>query len=366
MQMLLELDIAILCDKTAYFRGTVPVTFLSELSSEDAFEAELEENTQRVDLTWQERANATAALHNFRAKQNEGIQSQTIKATTTEILGETATRNDELGIRDDLLIAQHLTDENVAKAGSKKEALKIIEKKAKVAHRAKLAEQFDTTRSKHKLIKGDSLELLSSLESGTFDCLLTDPPYGVDADKFGSNFASEHTYHDSWEYFCDISRTLATEAFRLLRDNSHAYVFCSFEGFIVLAENFANAGFRVWPQPLIWSKSNGNAPWVSEGHKRTYECIMFASKGHREMNVVKPDVIIMSPDINRDHAAQKPWQLLADLLGRSTNPGNLVLDPFAGSGSIFPACDASSCRAVGIERSEESFNIALTRMESIL
>lgn len=366
IRMLIDLDIPVICNQTAYTGGTIPVTLLSELSEEAAFEAELEENIRRVDLSWQERAAATQRLHDFRAAHKPAGEKQTIVATAAEALGTTPTSNDVAIVKDDLLVAKHLHDPDVRKAASKKEALKLIEKKAKAEHRARLAEQFDLTKSKHTLHKGDLFDVLPTLETGSFDCLCTDPPYGVDASDFGSNFNVAHNYTDDWEYFTHIAHFLPAQAARVLKASAHAYVFCSFDGFLLLKNTFTAAGFRVWPQPLIWAKGNGNAPWINEGHKRTYECILFASRGNRPVNVVKNDVIAISPVADREHAAEKPVELLVDLLSRSTLPGDNILDVCCGSGTIFPAASAVNCRATGIEKLDEHFNVALTRLELIL
>lgn len=363
MQQLIELDIVITHDTTAFLDGTVPVTFIDTLSEAEAYEAELEENIIRVDLSWQERASAVAKLHELRMGQAEQRgETQYVTQTATEIVGHEATSQDLKNTRTDIILAKHFDDPEVAKASSRKDALKVLEKKAKQKHREKLAEAFDLSATAHVLHHGDSFELAKTIADASIDCICTDPPYGVDASKFGSNFSTTHTYQDDWTYFLEIAHFLANEAFRLLKKDSHAYVFCSFEGFSVLQREFTEAGFRVWPQPLIWSKGNGNAPWVNKGHKKTYECILFAAKGDRDVNVVKTDVLFYSPVSDREHGAEKPVPLLADLLGRSTNPGDTVLDLFAGSGSIFPAADTVRCKAIGVERDKDSFNIAITKL----
>lgn len=363
MRMLIELEVPIRYAGVAYLQGTVPVSFLSELSEEKAFEAELEENIIRVDLTWQERSLATAHLHKLRTIQaSERGEAQTLKDTVKEIKGGEANNWDYSASRADVILATHLHDPEVYKAPTKKEALKVVDKKAKSAHRAKLAETFDLSQSPHIIVQGSSLEYMKTMESESMDCLLTDPPYGISATEFGSNFATTHDYEDSWETFLVIAEGLARESFRILRPNTHAYVFCSYDGFAVLRSEFQAAGFKVWPQPMIWSKGNGNAPWVQRGHKKTYECIMFASKGLREMTTVKTDVLSYGIVADRDHGAEKPVELFIDLLQRSISPGETVFDPFCGSGTIFPAADACFCTALGIELSKQHYNTALTRL----
>lgn len=365
MQSLVELDIPIRCGETAYLDGTIPVNYINDLSEADAFEAELEENILREDLTWQERAAATAQLHRLRSDQKIqlGVE-QTLLATASEIAGVPATSQEARNVKYDLILADHLVDPEVAKAASRKDALKVVEKKAMKAHRALLAETFDLSKTPHELHFADAFSHLATIPSASIDCLCTDPPYGVDANSFGSNFATTHDYADGWEYFLDIAHMLSVEAFRILKPNTHAYVFCSFDGFGVLANAFELAGFKVFKTPLIWSKGNGSSPWINKGHKRTYECIMFAAKGDRDVNIVKSDVLTYSPVAEREHGAEKPVELIADLLGRSTNPGDKIIDPFVGSGTIFPAADVVNCSAIGIERERDSFNLALTRIQT--
>lgn len=363
MKDLIDLSIPITHNEAAYLDGTVPVTFIDALSEEQAYEAELEENIIRVDLSWQERASAVARLHELRTAQSASRgEPQFVSQTAAEIAGTKPTSQDVKNAKYDIILAKHFDDPEVAKAASRKDALKVIEKKAKQKHREVLAQSFDTSKSKHTLHHADSFQLLATLPPESFDCLCTDPPYGMDATSFGSNFSTTHDYEDNWEYFQSIAFMLSIEAFRLLKPNTHAYVFCNFEGYDTLHRAFTSAGFKCWMQPLIWSKGNGNAPWINKGHKKSYECILFAAKGDRDVNIVKTDVLSYPPVTDREHGAEKPVALLADLLGRSTNPGDIILDPFAGSGSIFEAANLVSCKAVGIERDKDSFNIALTKL----
>ncbi len=363
IQMLAELDIDFTHDDTLFLAGTLPIVYVNDLSDIELWEVELEENILRTDLTWQEKSMAVAQLHKLRTSQAlEKSGTQTFRDTATELKGNFAHGAEISSVGDDLIISQNLDNPEVVKASSKKEAMKVIDKKARKEHRAKLAEDFNLEGVKHSLIHADSLTWMQAAPSAIFDCLITDPPYGVDANNFGSNFETEHEYQDDWQYFKTLAETLSQEAFRLLKDNSHAYIFCSFEGFLYLKGCMENIGFKVWTQPLIWSKGDGNAPWVNRGHKRTYECILYAMKGARDVNTVAPDVIFCGSVAKREHAAQKPVPLLVELMKRSMNPGESVFDPFAGSGSIFKAATEASMVATGIERSEDYFNLALTKL----
>jgi DNA modification methylase len=75
-----------------------------------------------------------------------------------------------------------------------------------------------------------------------------------------------------------------------------------------------------------------------------------------------PDVLRYSAVQNKMHAAQKPLELLCDLMSRSLLPGQTVLDPCAGSGSIFPAANMRKVIATGIEQVMINYLMAKERM----
>ena len=129
---------------------------------------------------------------------------------------------------------------------------------------------------------------------------------------------------------------------------------------------FEEGGWSVFRTPLIWYKRNGmRAPWPEYGPQRKYETILYATKGKRPVLKKAGDVLDYPPDINLGHAAQKPVALFEDLLRRSCHPGDTVLDPFAGTGTIFPAAHVLKCRATGVELDQASYGIAVKRLEQL-
>lgn len=364
IQSLHLLDMGVMCNDTFVPAGFLPVTLLSDLDDLALREAELEENTIRVDLSWQEQAAAVAALHALRSDQAalDG-KTQTISATADEILGKASAGSQQSRVSEALLVSRHLDDPDVQKAKTPKEALKILQKKADIAHRAKLAETFDTAKTQHTLIHGDSLVELHNLDSGTFDLILTDPPYGVGADTFGDMASTGHEYRDDPEYAQECYAKLAREGFRITKDKAHAYVFCDIRNFQMIALEFTLAGWDVWERPLIWSKKNGMLPKPDFGPRLTYEAILFASKGNRKvLKVGAADVLEFTTEGKNEHGAQKPVALYAELISRSCYPGDRVLDCFVGSGTLFPAASRTRTIATGIEISKTYHDLAQSRM----
>lgn len=352
-----------MCNNELIPPGYFPVTLLSELSQIEMLEAEYEENVIRADLTWQEHTLATAALSELRKQQSQAAgETFTIRAVASEIAGHEAQGSEITKVSNAVIVAQHLADPEVAKAKSQKEALKIIQKKAEASHREILAQTFDLSKTPHTALKGSALELSNTLPEAVFDVILTDPPYGIDANKFGSMADVTHEYKDDFAYALDCYKMVAREGFRICKTQAHAYVFLDPRYFDKISLEFTLAGWEVWPVPLIWNKGNGMLPRPEHGPRRTYESILYAIKGGKRVAKVMPDVLSYPLLTEKDHGAQKPVPLYVDLLSRSTAPGDKVIDFFSGSGTIFPACNKLRLVATGIEINEQYYHLGVTRL----
>jgi site-specific DNA-methyltransferase (adenine-specific) len=343
-----------------YRGGTIPAVNFSELSSLERLEVEVEENTLRTDFTWQERIVALAALHNLRLQHNP---KQTITATASEILGRPAVGDQRTVLSDALIIEKHLDDPEVVKAPDAKSALKIIRKKAEIAHRAQLAVNFRPLDNPHTLINQSAETYLPSCPAASFDVILIDPPYGINADNFGSMADTGHSYNDSQETFEAMLKYLPNELARVSKPHAHCYIFCDLRWFAKLELHMVLAGWTTFKTPLIWDKcGTGMLPFPEFGPRRTYESILYAWKGNRRTLVVKNDVIRVPAVKTLLHGAQKPVALYCDLLSRSANPGDRVLDCFGGSGPILVAANNLHLVATYIEQDTAAYNIALQRV----
>ena len=163
----------------------IPVLPMEELSADAAEEAELDENIKRVDLTWQERAAAVARLAALRGRQNTltGAPKPTVASIAAELERQPAS------VREDLLVAAHLTNPEVAKAKTAGDALKALKK---VEQRAKMVQRAADVQSSaiplhatHRLILGEALGEIAKLSDGSVQVVLSDPPYGMGANEFG-------------------------------------------------------------------------------------------------------------------------------------------------------------------------------------
>lgn len=348
----------------------IPTTSDGVLTPLERRERELHENLLRENLTWQEEQLALAELHKLREEQaSVSGARQTLSATANEVRGliERAA-NSSTGVaevRRALTIAAHISDPEVMRAASPAEAEKVIRRKVTEEKNTKLAELMGSVAktARHTLLQGNCNEVMQGLEAQSFDVILSDPPYGVGAEQFGDQSDLTHKYDDSPATWRPLLQSSITQWTRLAKVQSHAYIFCDIRRWAELAAMFAASQWDVWPVPLIWSKSNGILPRPEHGPRRTYESILYAIRGDRKISLVRPDVIAMPADIKKIHAAQKPVALYADLLARSTKPGDRVLDSYCGSGTIFPAANRTHLYATGIEEHPAMYAAAFQRTE---
>lgn len=353
-----EFEIPFKCDGKRIPFGSAPVLFLSELNELAVREAELEENVIREDLTLQERCAAVAELHKLRLEQKAAKgEKQFLLTTSEEIFGYPNPNYVQKMIR----IAENATLPGVAEAKSISEAHRVIE-------RAALKQKYQSAASQpalacpHDALMGDSIELMLRLPPGQFDCIVTDPPYGVSANRMNTFGTNQHGYADGEDYWRKLMEDFASASFTVCAEQAHAYVFCSIDRFFELSALFKAAGWKVWKFPLIWYKHIGLNPAPDYGPQRTYEAILFANKGMRKLIRTGPDVLDYPLRKETSFAAEKPLDVYEELLSRSVGPGSRVLDPFMGSGTIFPSASRLHLNATGIERDPETFKIALGRM----
>ena len=344
--------------------GWLPVTLLGDLDPLALREAELEENTVRADLTWQEKSRAIAELDALRSAQAEASGTpHTLTKMASELLGKPAAGAQITGVAEALLVAKHLENPAIAEAKTQKEALKLIRKQAESDHRLKLAETFDLTSSPHTAVCGSAFVLAQLLEPGIFDCLICDPPYGVGADTFGEQATTTHDYEDTPELALDCCKLIAAEGFRVTKKDAHCYMFLDVRNFTTFSLQFTLAGWKVWDTPLIWAKGGGMLPAPDFGPRRTYEAILYARKGEKRVLKVGPDVLFHSQVTGKEHGAQKPVALYRDLLERSCYPGEKIADFFMGSGTVFPAANQLRLVATGFELVEAHYALAVTRID---
>jgi site-specific DNA-methyltransferase (adenine-specific) len=215
---------------------------------------------------------------------------------------------------------------------------------------------------------GDLTKILPVLEPGTYDLIVADPPYGLGADQAGfrARTAVHHNYVDTPEVARILALAILTEGFRICKPRANIFLFCDIDLFDWLKRTAGAMGWVPFRRPLIWikSESEGMAPWGGSGPRVTTEFIFYATKGQRGLISAPTDVFTVRrvSRTERVHAAEKPVELIKELVKYSTLPGDAVLDPCCGSGSTLLACKELKRRALGIEKDEDYYNVALANL----
>lgn len=201
---------------------------------------------------------------------------------------------------------------------------------------------------------GDAFALLGS--AGDADMVLTDPPYN-EVNRPDSGLRSlDRGSADSLQVDVDELASLLAGATR-----GSAYVFCGSEQVSALRAGFMDAGMST--RTGVWQKTNaspmnGEHLWLS-----ALELCVFGRKAKATFNVHCEAPVWVGPTEPRDdHPTAKPLWLMKKLIMASSNPGDLVLDPFVGSGTTLRAAKDLGRQAIGIELDERYCEIAAKRM----
>lgn len=357
----------------------IPYVMLGELSELAREEAEFDENTKRRNLTWQEEAAAVQRLAAARAKAAGVAPLSPVivrEVARTAIPAAAELPTGSLGIhqettRRQIIVAEHMADPEVKGAKDVNEAFKILKRKEETQRRVELAAEVGKTYTAdaHTLLNEDALAWMAAAPADQFDVICTDPIYGIGADEFGDSgghAAGAHFYKDDYETWKEHVTILAKEGFRITKSAAHLYAFCDITHFAEFKAILSAAGWDTFRTPLIWHKPNGSrTPWVDAGPQRKYEIVLYARKGRKPVTRIYPDLVTYPSDENLGHPAQKPVALFTDLLRRSVNPGDRILDPFAGTCPVLVAAQELKLRATAIELDAAAYAIAVGRLKGL-
>ena len=221
--------------------------------------------------------------------------------------------------------------------------------------------------SSFELSNVDAVAFLRSLPSESIDLVVTDPAYeSLEKHRaIGTTTRLKHSKSSSNDWFSIFPNSrfaeLFTEVFRVLRRDTHFYLFCDAETMFVAKPEAERAGFRFW-KPLVWDKRTIG---MGYHYRARYEFVLFFEKGKRRLNDLGVADIFSVPRVHRGYPAEKPPAVSEILIGQSTEPGQLVADPFMGSGSVGVASLKLGRRFVGTDLNPEAVRLAAGRLREL-
>ena len=187
-----------------------------------------------------------------------------------------------------------------------------------------------------QLTQGDAVTWLRTLPAASVDLVITDPPYeSLEKHRaIGTTTRLKHSKASSNDWFSIFPNTrfpeLFSEIYRVMKKDTHFYLFCDPETMFVAKPLAEAVGFKFW-KPLIWDKISIG---MGYHYRARYECVLFFEKGKRKLHDLGIADILEHKRINGGYPAEKPPEISEILIKQSTETGGLVIDPFMGSGSV--------------------------------
>jgi len=240
--------------------------------------------------------------------------------------------------------------------------IKKEEKKANFEAKKQLFEkEIKPENLNQKIILGDSVKVLPTLEKKSFDLLLSDPPYGMDFKSGWNN--KEKIQNDKIVDTVTLFEDVLKESVPLLKDDAHFYLFgnINFIGDIrPIIEKYLNLkNVLIWDRKVIGMgdlKSYGNSyDIIYFGYNKVWKDL----NGTRDRDLLSYSRIDPAKNI---HPTEKPLDILEYLIKKSSNENDKILEPFAGGGSTLLACKNLNRLATGVEIEEEYYNLIKNRI----
>jgi site-specific DNA-methyltransferase (adenine-specific) len=227
------------------------------------------------------------------------------------------------------------------------------------------------------IYQGDALDLLSRVPQGSVDLIITDPPFAIDfqAQRLNYNRTGGHVmegYHEiPPEEYGAFTREWVRLAYRALAPSGSIYLFSGWNRLRDVLSALDDAGF-VTMNHLIWKYQFG--VFTRKKFVTSHYHILYAVKNPKEYTFNKVDHY---PEdvwvINREYwkgrkktPTKLPSALVKKILEYSSNPGDLVLDPFLGSGTVAVVSHEMGRHYIGFEIVPEYFNFARERLDQVV
>lgn len=337
---------------------------------------ELEENLKRKELTWQEVVNGKKLLletmqsihgvaesggrtrEELRSGESQGFGVRKLAA----MLGESPASTSR-----DIQIAQII--EKVPFLGLAESKGIAFRKATSIAAYAHLLDNKKSTVKDFALYEGDFRDFVDTIATESVDLILTDLPYGSNANEqhrlVGKTMTS---FDDSHDAAVALLPDVAKQSYRLLRPNRFAVFFFGFAIYRPLVDNLLAVGFKVNTIPAVWVKNSAYSENPHMFYSNAYEPILVAMKGtpllirQGQPNVLQFGQVSRTEKI---HLAQKPVELLQRIIEDMTLAGATVADLMCGSGSTGEAALKLKRRAILFEKSPASCNITRARLEAL-
>ncbi len=248
---------------------------------------------------------------------------------------------------------------------------------------------------RNKILQGDCIDMMKSLPARSIDLIFADPPYNLQlgGDLTRPDNSKVNGVEDEWDKFSSFaeydrfSRAWLLEAKRLLKDDGAIWVIGSYHNIFRLGAQLQDLGFWIL-NDIVWRKTNPMPNFRGRRFTNAHETMIWASKSENAkyrfnydaMKALNEDLQMRSDwtiplctgserlknvDGQKAHPTQKPEALLHRVIMSSTNTGDVILDPFFGTGTTGAVAKKLGRDFIGIERESEYIAHAQERIKAI-
>ena len=249
----------------------------------------------------------------------------------------------------------------------------------------------------NRIIVGDCIEELLKLPEASVDLVFADPPYNLQlrGDLSRPDQSKVDAVDDAWDQFAsfdsydNFTRAWLKAARRAMKPNATLWVIGSYHNIFRVGTALQDIGFWIL-NDIVWRKVNPMPNFRGRRFTNAHETLIWAARDEKARKYVfnyealkagNEDVQVRSDwtlplctgaerlkdkDGDKVHPTQKPESLLARVLLSSTKPGDVVLDPFFGSGTTGAVAKKLSRRFIGIERDKTYASAAKARIDEVV
>jgi site-specific DNA-methyltransferase (adenine-specific) len=245
-----------------------------------------------------------------------------------------------------------------------------------------------------EVIQGDCLEVLAGLPEKSVDLVFADPPYNLQlqADLFRPNMTKVDAVNDAWDHFSSFAaydvftRAWLAACRRVLKDEGTLWVIGSYHNIYRVGTALMDLDYWIL-NDTVWIKVNPMPNFRGARFTNAHETLIWAQKvrgahytfNYRGMKALNEDLQMRSDwylslctgkerlKINgaKAHPTQKPEALLYRVILASTRPGDVILDPFFGTGTTGAVAKTLHRHFVGVEREARYTRLARSRIEAV-
>ncbi|MGB9024581.1 MAG: site-specific DNA-methyltransferase, partial [Rhodomicrobium sp.] len=260
----------------------------------------------------------------------------------------------------------------------------------------KAFERRARVEAENYIIEGDCIEVLQGLSAGSAELVFADPPYNLQlgGELLRPNNTRVDGVNHAWDRFDDFAaydrftRAWLRECHRMLKPDGAIWVIGSYHNIFRLGAALQDEGYWLL-NDIVWLKTNPMPNFKGTRFTNAHETLIWAARdkssrptfNYDSLKAFNDDLqmrsdwlipICSGPERLRDdggrkaHPTQKPEALLKRVLLATTKPGDVVLDPFFGTGTTGAAAKALGRRFIGIERDPDYAAAARARIEAVV